>query len=383
MGSASVQPSIAVSRLLRQKRKEHRLTLREVSDRLAARGNRIPTSTLLRIEQGKLDPGVRRLHLLLDLYHVPPHLVADLMEIETLAGQPPPEADLDTLYRTGLEHWKKGDVARGLAHLFAIRERVPDGPPERLLRQKATLSFAVAARNLGKFRLAKQIVDDLICEPPDESLLARVFVLASSLWRGLGSIEMALALVRHAATRVPPGGEKETAWVLHQEAKLLLELGRIDEARRVLDGALARYRSIPDAYGEARAQVLGIAIEERREGLEQAIEHARQALAFAERCGHGRVAIAATLELGRLLVRSGAVEDGLNAVREGLGQAVLVNDRFAEFLAHYQLWKIHERLGDSDRATFELKAAAYFVQLVDDDTSESAEVRALIREGKA
>jgi transcriptional regulator with XRE-family HTH domain len=80
MGSAALKPSVAVGRLLRQRRKEMKLTLREVSERMADRGDRIPTSTLVRIEQGKLDPGVRRLHLLLRLYDLPPHLIADLVE---------------------------------------------------------------------------------------------------------------------------------------------------------------------------------------------------------------------------------------------------------------------------------------------------------------
>ena len=89
MGSAALKPSLAIGRLLREKRKERQLTLREVSERMAERGGRIPISTLVRIEQGKLDPGVRRLHALLRFYDVPPHLVADLVELEDLAVELP------------------------------------------------------------------------------------------------------------------------------------------------------------------------------------------------------------------------------------------------------------------------------------------------------
>ena len=66
-----MKPAVSVGRLLRRKRKDLRLTLREVSERMAERGDRIHVSTLVRVEQGKLDPGVRRLHLLLRLYDVP------------------------------------------------------------------------------------------------------------------------------------------------------------------------------------------------------------------------------------------------------------------------------------------------------------------------
>ena len=125
MGSAAIRPLPAVGQLLRKKRQELKLSLQSVSERLSAQGHRIPPSTLGRIEQGRLDPGVRRLYLLLDLYSIPPHLVSDLVEVETLAGTPPilvPDHDLQALHDQGLEHWKKGNVAEGLAYLFAVRE---------------------------------------------------------------------------------------------------------------------------------------------------------------------------------------------------------------------------------------------------------------------
>ncbi len=76
MGTVAVRTSPSVSRLLRRKREELGLSLRAVEQKLAEQGERFPASTLSRIEQGKLDPGVRRLHQLLRLYKIPPHLVA-------------------------------------------------------------------------------------------------------------------------------------------------------------------------------------------------------------------------------------------------------------------------------------------------------------------
>ena len=381
MGSAALQPSIALGRLLRRKRKELRLTLREVSDRMAERGDRIPISTLTRIEHGKLDPGVRRLHLLLRLYEVPPHLVADLVELETLAVEQPVGQDLETLYREGVEHWKEGNIAQGLAYLFAVREHVPDDQESQLLRQKATLAFAIAARNLGKFRLARQIVDELLCEPPDPSLIVDVLVLASSLWRGLGSLEVSLALVRQATTHLRPEDHKETAWVLHQEAKVLLEAGRPKEAEQVLARALKHYRSLGDTYGEEVALILRVGVMEKLGQTKKAFACAREVLRLSESHGHARLVISGHLELGRLLVKSGRAGKGLDALREGLGQAVLLGDRNAEFLAHYHLWKAHEQLGDQERARFELEAASYFVRFIDDFCPEADEIHRLLKEG--
>jgi tetratricopeptide (TPR) repeat protein len=377
MGSAAVKASIAVGRLLREKRNENRLTLRQVSDRMAKKGDRIPVSTLARIEQGKLDPGVRRLHLLLDLYQVPPHLVADLVELETISVDEPPSGDAAALLDQGVDEWRKGKIRRGLACLFAARERVGDDADSRILRQKTELTFAVAARNLGKLRLAKQIVDDLLCEPPDPSLRTRVLVLASSLWRGLGSLEMAMAVVRHASAAEGELAPEERAWLLHQEAKLLVESGELDEADTVLDRAEEHYRGIGDTYNEGRAMLLRCGLLDKRGSIDAAVECARRLLEQSLRNGHSRLVVSAHLELGRLLIGSGAEGEGLEELNEGLGQAVLLRDRSAEFHAHHSLWKAFERLGDADRAQYERKAAEFFVRFIDDHSPEADEVRSL------
>jgi len=369
MGAAAVRPSIAVSKLLRERRAEHKLTLRAVSDRLAERGERIPVSTLARIEQGKLDPGVRRLHMLLELYRVPPHLVADLVEL------------LETLYSDGVAAWKRGDFPTGLACFFAIRKQVPTDDESRLLRQRATLGFSIAARNLGKFRLAKQMVDDLLCEPPSDSLLINVLVEASSLWRGLGSLEAALALVRQAATHLPPGDSQESAWIRHQEARLLLEAGKLADAERILNAAIEHYRSQSDPYGEAKALNLRTGLLKRSGEPVAALATAREALQLAEEHQMEGVRLGAQLEMGQLQVETGEVEEGLRTLREGLGDSVTLGNRQGEFLAHYYLWKAHEELGDTDRARFELQAARYFVRFIDDHSPEADEVRRLLDGG--
>ena len=381
MGAAAVKPSIAVSKLLRERRAEHKLTLRAVSDRLAERGERIPVSTLARIEQGKLDPGVRRLHMLLELYRVPPHLVADLVELELIAEVPPVEGDLETLYANGVAAWKRGDFPTGLACFFAIRKQVPADEESKLVRQRATLGFSIAARNLGKFRLAKQMVDDLLCEPPSDSLLINVLVEASSLWRGLGSFETALALVRQAATHLDPGNSPESAWIRHQEARLLLEDGKLADAERLLDAAIEHYRTQSDPYGEAKALNLRTGLLRKSGDPVAALATAGKALQLAEEHQMESVRLGAQLEMGQLQVETGKVEEGLRMLSEGLGEAVRLGNRRGEFLAHYYLWKTHEKLDDTDRARFELQAARYFVRFIDDHSPEADEVRRLLDGG--
>jgi hypothetical protein len=119
---------------------------------------------------------------------------------------------------------------------------------------------------------------------------------------------------------------------------------------------------------------------ERAEGAAAAIGGAREVIRRSREHGHARVTVVGLLELGRLQVAAGAVEDGLGALREGLGQAVLLGDRGAEFLAHHHLWKANQCLGDTDRAQCELEAARYFVRFVDDHSAEADEVRGLLQE---
>lgn len=382
MGKAAIRPSFAVSRLLRQKRLECKLSLAAVSERLAKRGHRIPPSTLGRIEQGKLDPGVRRLYLLLDLYRIPPHLVSDLVELEMLARGAPRvlPANLEALHTQGIEHWKKGDIAQGLAYLLAVREYVPGSEETRVLRQKATLAFATAARNLGKYRLARQIVDELLCEPPAVSVLVPALVLAASLWRGAGALDVALGMIKQAEARLSEEQHKEYGWVLHQKARLLLDARELPEAERALKNALRSYRARGDTYGETgglllRAEILEAGGDDRR-----ALDAVRTVIRISERDGHGRIAVYGHLETGRLLVKAGRREDGIERLTYGLGEAMRIKDPNAEFFAHYQLWKAYRALGDHDRAALELKAACYFVRFVDEHTPEVVEIRKLQEE---
>ena len=87
-----------LGKLLKTSRSVRRLTLRQVSIRLAEQGEELPPCTLSRIEHGKLDPSVRRLFLLLDLYHVPASLIGHLVRRACNAERPiGPDTVLHTL----------------------------------------------------------------------------------------------------------------------------------------------------------------------------------------------------------------------------------------------------------------------------------------------
>ena len=204
MPREAILPSVALAQLLRNKRKELGLTLQEISEQSITAGDFIPASTLARIEQGKSDPGVRRVHRLLRLYNVLPQFAADMVELENLAVAPLRYRDLETLHDEGIKAWERGDIATGLAHLFAVREFVPADESSRKLRQKATISFADFAMSLGKYRLAKQLVDDLLLDDPASEFLLPLFVLQADIWRALGSVPNAVAFIRQAETIVEP-----------------------------------------------------------------------------------------------------------------------------------------------------------------------------------
>ncbi|RMF70740.1 MAG: XRE family transcriptional regulator, partial [Acidobacteria bacterium] len=75
-----------MARFLRECRREAGLTLRQVQERTREVGEPIPSSTVCKIEQGKVEPGLVRVRALLDVYHRPLHEAANLLELEELVG---------------------------------------------------------------------------------------------------------------------------------------------------------------------------------------------------------------------------------------------------------------------------------------------------------
>jgi tetratricopeptide (TPR) repeat protein len=349
--------------------------LKQVSDRLAEQGERIPPSTLARVENASLDPGIRRLHLLLAVYDIPPRVVADLVELEMLGDAARPDVDLETLYREGLESWREGNLVKGLAYLAAVRRHEPTDDSGRLLRQRASLAFAIQARDLGRYRLAKEILDELLCDSSCTDLKVNVLVTMASVWRSLGSPDSAMAYLRQAETYVKTADSREAGWVSHLKAKLLAAAGEGEEANAEILRALGVYRALDDRYGEAKALLSGIAIGEARAGAETALSLAGGVVEFCVKNGLRQLAVMASLEVGRLLSKLGRHVEAAETLKQALAESVVIEDRKLQFIAHQHLWKVYEASGEARRARFEMDAAKHFGAYVDKTSVESDDLQ--------
>jgi len=365
MGSKPTPPSRAVGDLLRSRRRALGLTLDQVSKKLVEDGHPVPVSSLSLIEKGRSDPGVFRLHQLLRLYEVPAYLVANLIEMEELSGEVPKSTDPDTLRRHGLDHWKNGDIGRALAHLMALRELAPSDEVLRWKRQEAILDFSVAAVGLGRLLLAREILSDLLCEPPDPRLVTRVLVQAATVWSRSGALDAAMGFLREAEAQADRSDTATIAWLHHAHANALVDRGRLRAAEVRIRKAIAEYRRAKDSYGEARARLLRVQIAEERHETTLGLRLAREARAFAARHGHRALAGMALVRRGRLYVKAGKHGSAVTDLRTGLAELTRIGDPHGRFLAHYWLSVAYAALGDQDRARFEAQSAAHFAAFVD------------------
>lgn len=374
----SIEASPSVAKLLRERRKELGLSLREVEEKTETLGRPIPFTTLARVERGRVDPGVKRLRLLLRLYDVPLGIAEDLLDLEEFAGELPAETTPGTLYEEGIKHWKTGDLRQALAHLFALRSQVPKEPESRAERQRALLGFAVAVGGLGKFRLSRQIVEDLLLEPPVPELLVRVLVQIAACWHSLGSETAAAAFLSQAESLTSPKDHRERAWIAHLRASALSSMGRHDAATAELERAIKGYRQGKDVHGESRALAVRFRILFEQGDYGKARQTARLAREEAERHGFKRLAVMRRLEEARAALALRDTEAGLDALAQALAESVATQDPVMQFYAHYYLWKAHADQGDKARAQLERDSAQYYVRFVDEATPETKEIRAML-----
>jgi tetratricopeptide (TPR) repeat protein len=173
---------------------------------------------------------------------------------------------------------------------------------------------------------------------------------------------------------------QQQAWIIHQEAKLLLENGDLEEASKAVAQAVKLYRKLGDRDGEARASIIKLQILETREGTEAAIKCARKVIRTAKEHGHDLPLASGYLAYGRLLSKSGSPEKGILELRKALAHAVLLDNKFVEFHAHYNLWKAHEQQGDRDRMRFEFQSLSHFLKFIDASSKEAREVKAMLEQ---
>jgi tetratricopeptide (TPR) repeat protein len=364
-----------VAHLLRKRRKELGLRLRDVERQTAEAGEVIPISTLSRIERARLDPGQTRLGLLLRLYRIPYQSVGDLLELEAFAGEMPAGEDTEQLYKEGIARWKNGDLKGGMAHLLALRVRPRADAGAGRSRQEALLAFAIMAASLGKYRLSREILDDLLVEPLGAPLLFQCLVQAGVTWNGLGAPEVALAFLERAEGHVAPTDHQQRAWALHEKATALRHSGETEAAESAARSAIAAYRKAGDTYGESLALGARVKIREAAGDWRAALVAARRGSRHAKKHGYGRLIIFRRIEEGRALAALGQTAEGTAVLNRALADAVAVDDKSALFHAHFHLSRAYEALGDRSRAEVERNAARYFVQFVDEASEEALEIR--------
>jgi len=365
-----------MARLLRERRRELGLTLRDVQNLTKESGKPIPHSTLARIESGRLDPGVRRLQQLLRLYRLPAQAAGDLLDLESVAGAVPFERDPIKLRDRAVEAWRAGRVPEAMACFFEFRERAgktSDLPADVL--QDAVLTFAVAAGSLGKHRIARHILEDLLLEKLSVPILVRTLVQLSVSWHALGSTEAALAFLERAAVHTGPKDHRGRLWIEHQRALVHLDLEQFEAAKRHLDLALEASRAAKSPQDQVRL-LLSLAHLHYDAGRgKDAVLAGRRAETFARRHGFARSRLFAQLETARGLLLDHDVAGSRARLRTVLADSVTSDDNVIRFYTHYYLWKTELAGGEPARADVELREAAYFVRFVDQTSPEVVEVR--------
>ena len=366
--------------LFRGSRRQLGLSLREAFRRCAEFGQPIPYSSLSKIELGQLAPGLHRLHCLAKVYGLSFATIEEALDLEQLGGVLPEGKSFRELYKDGLDLWKRGETRAGLAHLLKLRQRTAGTPKEKLEQQRGLLFFAIACGSLGKYNLGLTIAQELILRPPSPDLLPSVLIEAAVCWNGLGSAEMAIALLDRARVHVKQDDFKSRAWMHHERSLALIRLGELDEAGKALESALESYREADDDYGYSRALGARVTLARRRGKSGAALEAARTAKGHAERHGFERLVLFRKLAEGTLLAETGKLEQGLAQLERSLSDAIATGDGACRFYAHYYLWKCHRQLPHSGREKLEFENARYYLRFVDESSEETEDLRSIIAE---
>lgn len=382
MAQAALRPSQNLGRLLRSRRQALGWTLREVSERIQARGEPLPISTLVQMEHGKLDPGARRLHLLLRLFQIPSEFVSDMFEIESLGIEVPEVSSFATAREKARRCWVSGDFNRGFAWHVGLRVSPSWQAAPEEERIDATLQLANYARTAGRLGLATRALDEALRGGIPDDRAWRALVLGSTIWRRLGSRHVALAMIQRASALLGPDDREGFSMVLHEEALLLLEQGDTDAAQTRLRHALRHYRDVEDSTGEARCLVFRARVYVAEEKYSQAIRSARQAEAIADENDLGRVRVSALLQVGLALVLSGRAREAIEVVLPALTLATELQEDGLLFHAHYRLWRAYESLGQRGKADIELKKARLYADFAEDADQEIREVRQAAQVGE-
>jgi len=341
-------------------------------------GNPIPFSTLGRIEQGQLDPGMRRLQRLLRLYHLPIQAAGDLLDLDDLLDELPSERDPTKLYKEGLAAWQKGDLRKAIAHFVALRQSADEGKLE--MRQRATLAFAVAAGSLGKHHLSLLLLDDLLVQPIDKALLVPVLVQAARAWHGLNGFEAAHAFLARARVHLAKGAHLQRAWIEHEAASIAIDERDFAGSDRAIAIALRAYRAAGDQFNYGRALGTQLRSQFEREKPVGVLRMAKVARFHAKRHGLKRNELQRTIDEGRAYLLQRDPKRAVALLTHALADAIRLGDPAGRFSAHYYLWEAHRMAGNEREASRAFDAAAQDLAYVDQVSKETIRMREILRD---
>jgi tetratricopeptide (TPR) repeat protein len=365
MPRIAIRPSQDLARLLRERRAELKLTLRQAEERTRTFGKVIPFTTLSKVEQGRVDPGVVRFQQLLEIYDLPQQAALDLVALETMRGPLPRGADAEALYESAVRLRRAGDNAQALAHLYAVKDLVGREPRWTELRHKAQLQFGLLAGALGRFQLSKHLIEQLLEERPPAATVLRCLIQLAVCWERLGVQELALAALGRAELHAMQAGSQERAWVAQQRGLIDLALGNRDEAQRQLEHARKLYREAGDEQGSAKASFSLVRVLLAGGQAKAAIRAASQLVQATGAKALLGLRPQATVLLGLAHLGAKEFENALTALRTALAEAVSVDSTTARFLAHHYLAQVYAEIGDRDRAQAEQVAAEQFRKYID------------------
>ncbi len=360
MPRVAIRPSMDIAKLLRERRAELNLTLRQAEDRTRTFGNVIPFTTLSKVEQGKVDPGVIRFQQLLEVYDLPQQAALDMIALETIRGPLPKGKDPELLYEAAIRLQKEGDNAQALSHLYALKDIVGRDPKRTELRQKAQLHFAVVLGALGRYHLSKQVIEGLLQERPAGPIVLRCLIQVATCWNQLGVPELALAALGRAEVQATHASAQERAWVAQERGLIELSLGNHDEAQRHLERARKLYKDADDELGAAKASFSLVRVLLASGHAKAAARAAQQLVQAMGTKATQKLRPEATVLLGLAHLSGRDFGDALTALRTALAEAVSVDSPTARFLAHHYLAIVYGEIGDKDRAQHEQSAADQF-----------------------
>jgi len=373
MAKQQLPVSKSLAALLRDRREQLNLTLREVEDRSRQFGDPIPFTTLGKVERGVVDLGFPRLNSLCKVYGISLQTAGDVLDLEH--REPIEQRPVAVLEEEAAESWKRGDIRNAMAVLASIRTRTDLPAVER---QQSLLHFAIVAGSLGRYQVSQSVIDDLLLEPPLPELLVRVLVQAAVCWHRRGCGEAALGFLSRAEHHLQPGDSAELAYVMHERASTLTSMGQLDEAEIAIEKALAAYRQAGKVHGESGALGVGIRIAACRQDHALAVERAQFALDHARSHHLQRLCCLRLIDKAKALIQLQRFADTWECLHEALVVAISEHDHAAQFYVYHARWRARLAEGDEEKALLELSAAQYAMRYVDAAGPEAWEIRSTL-----